>query len=66
MYTPEEVREIVSAHPTRGWPPIPADCPVEIRAKIIEYRAKKMGIHKDRERETEREALQAQLDTFRS
>jgi hypothetical protein len=46
-YTPEEMRRIENADGQRGWSAIPDGCPLEIRTRIVEYRAKAMGIQRD-------------------
>lgn len=62
MFTPEEMRQIEKADGQRGWVPIPDGCPPEARARIVEYRAKALGIVKD----PAVEQMKAQLDASKS
>ncbi|HEY2495437.1 MAG TPA: hypothetical protein VGK24_00075 [Candidatus Angelobacter sp.] len=44
--TPREIRKLCRANGQRGWHAIPEECPVEIKAVIIESRARKLGINR--------------------
>jgi len=44
MYSPDELRAIESADDKRNWPEIPPTAPPEIRARIVDRRAKALGI----------------------
>ena len=62
-FTPEEVRKLESADSLRGWPEIPASAPAEVRSRILQYRAKRLGIAPATEEDAE---TQAQLAAYKS
>jgi ketopantoate reductase len=44
--TPREIRKLCRANGQRGWQAIPEECPSEIKAGIIEWRARQLGINR--------------------
>jgi hypothetical protein len=49
----------------QNWQPIPAGCPVEIRAKIVAVRAKRLGVEVKPEVTAETENFSAKLSALK-
>ena len=63
MYTETEMRMIESANVARSWPEIPTTAPPEIRARIIDHRARILGIEK---RDADVERVKDRLDVLKT
>ena len=63
MYSETEMQAIEQAAARRGWAPIPEGCPAEIRSRIVEYRAKALGIQP---KDPAVEDLKNRLDALKS
>lgn len=44
--TAREIRKLCRANGQRGWHEIPEECPAEIKAVIVERRARQLGINR--------------------
>jgi hypothetical protein len=44
--TTAEIRKLCRANGQRGWQAIPEECPPQIKAGIVEWRARKLGINR--------------------
>jgi hypothetical protein len=44
--TAREIRRLCRANGQRGWQAIPEECPSDIKANIIEWRARQLGINR--------------------
>jgi hypothetical protein len=44
--TPREIRKLCRANGQCGWQAIPEECPSDIKANIIEWRARQLGINR--------------------
>lgn len=43
-FSEQEIRALRAANPARGWSEIPDECPAQFVSKIVEIRARRIGL----------------------